>query len=302
MTSEVGRSFDRQWAELAEIGRHAQTGGYRRYALTREDHDLREWFAGEATDRGLDLTLDRMGNQWAWWGDPDTTPGVVTGSHLDSVPDGGAYDGPLGVVSAFAALDRLRDSGFAAATTTRHRELRRRGGCPVRHRLCGLPGDHRRAGARAGAGAEGRRRPLHGRGAARGRSGSGADRTGPGDSASSGCLRRAARRTGPWADRSRPAGRAGHRHLAARAMAAGLPGRGQPRRHHPTGRPAGRHDRSGLDDPGRSFGRHHPRLRGHHRQDPDHPGRSQRHPVRCHRVAGRPGRRRSSGAADRRAR
>ena len=62
--------------------------------------------------RGLDLTLDRMGNQWAWWGDPDATPGVVTGSHLDSVPDGGAYDGPLGVVSAFAALDRLRDSGF----------------------------------------------------------------------------------------------------------------------------------------------------------------------------------------------
>ena len=112
MTSEATPSFDRQWAELADIGRHPQTGGYRRYALTREDHDLREWFAGEATGRGLDLTTDRMGNQWAWWGDPDTTPGVVTGSHLDSVPDGGAYDGPLGVVSAFAALDRLRDNGF----------------------------------------------------------------------------------------------------------------------------------------------------------------------------------------------
>jgi len=112
VTSGSARSFDRQWAELAEIGRHPQTGGYRRYALTREDHDLREWFAGEATDRGLDLTLDRMGNQWAWWGDPDTTPGLVTGSHLDSVPDGGAYDGPLGVVSAFIALDRLRASGF----------------------------------------------------------------------------------------------------------------------------------------------------------------------------------------------
>ena len=112
MTSGSARSFDRQWAELAQIGRHAQTGGYRRYALTREDHELREWFAGEASSRGLDLTLDRMGNQWAWWGDPDSTPGVVAGSHLDSVPDGGAYDGPLGVVSAFAALDRLRNSGF----------------------------------------------------------------------------------------------------------------------------------------------------------------------------------------------
>ena len=51
-----------------------------------------------------------MGNQWAWWGDPDAVPGtgVVTGSHLDSVPDGGAFDGPLGVVSALAAVDQLR--------------------------------------------------------------------------------------------------------------------------------------------------------------------------------------------------
>ena len=62
---------------------------------------------------GLDLTEDRMGNQWAWWGDPDEAvrrgrKGVVTGSHLDSVPDGGAFDGPLGVVSALAALDELR--------------------------------------------------------------------------------------------------------------------------------------------------------------------------------------------------
>ena len=105
-----GRSFDRAWAELATIGRDRGTGGYRRYALTREDHDLREWFAGEADRRGLDLTTDRMGNQWAWWGDPDATPGVVTGSNLDSVPDGGAYDGPLGVVSAFAAVSCLFSS------------------------------------------------------------------------------------------------------------------------------------------------------------------------------------------------
>lgn len=106
-------TFDRQWADLVDIGRSPSSGGYRRFALTPEDHLLREWFGGEATARGLDLTTDRMGNQWAWWGDPDTTPGVVTGSHLDSVPDGGAYDGPLGVVSAFAALDLLRSRGLS---------------------------------------------------------------------------------------------------------------------------------------------------------------------------------------------
>jgi N-carbamoyl-L-amino-acid hydrolase len=101
------------WAALQPVGRDAHTGGYRRYAWTREDHDLREWFAGECAARGLDLTEDRMGNQWAWWGDPDAAAsrgqqGIVTGSHLDSVPDGGAFDGPLGVVSGLAAIDLLQ--------------------------------------------------------------------------------------------------------------------------------------------------------------------------------------------------
>jgi N-carbamoyl-L-amino-acid hydrolase len=109
------------WGELEPVGRHPGTGGYRRYAWTREDADLREWFAGEAAARGLDLVDDRAGNLWAWWGDPDRAPadgtgaGVVLGSHLDSVPDGGAFDGPLGVVSALAALDALRARGFVPA-------------------------------------------------------------------------------------------------------------------------------------------------------------------------------------------
>ena len=108
----MNTSFDRMWADLEPIGRDGRTGGYRRFAWTAEDAKLREWFAGEAAARGLTMTLDRAGNQWAWQGDPDESPGVVVGSHLDSVPDGGAFDGPLGVVSAFAALDALRDKGF----------------------------------------------------------------------------------------------------------------------------------------------------------------------------------------------
>lgn len=105
-------TFPGMWDALLPVGRDGGTGGYRRFAWSRADHDLREWFAQEAQVRGLDLTEDRMGNQWAWWGNPDREgPGLVLGSHLDSVPDGGAYDGPLGVVSAFAALDHLRDTG-----------------------------------------------------------------------------------------------------------------------------------------------------------------------------------------------
>jgi N-carbamoyl-L-amino-acid hydrolase len=109
-------SMDGMWADLLPVGRDGRTGGYRRYAWTTSDLACREWFAGEAARRGLDLVVDRNGNQWAWWGDPDADgPGVVTGSHLDSVPDGGAYDGPLGVVSAFAAVDLLREQGVQPA-------------------------------------------------------------------------------------------------------------------------------------------------------------------------------------------
>ena len=110
-------TFDGMWSAIAPIGRDAGTGGYRRYAWSRQDATMREWFAGEARARGLDLVTDRAGNQWAWWGDPDAAiaagrPGVVIGSHLDSVPDGGAFDGPLGVVSALAAIDALLAKGF----------------------------------------------------------------------------------------------------------------------------------------------------------------------------------------------
>jgi N-carbamoyl-L-amino-acid hydrolase len=107
--------FDRMWAELAPVGRSATSGGYRRFAWTDVDRQLREWFAAEADRRGLQLTQDRAGNQWAWWGDPDSGRAVVIGSHLDSVPDGGAFDGPLGVVSAFAAVDSLVQQGYSPA-------------------------------------------------------------------------------------------------------------------------------------------------------------------------------------------
>jgi len=101
------------WADLAPVGRDGGAGGYRRYAWTATDATLREWFRGEAEGRGLDVVTDRAGNLWAWHGDPDADgPGLVLGSHLDSVPDGGAFDGPLGIVSAFAALDRLDRSAF----------------------------------------------------------------------------------------------------------------------------------------------------------------------------------------------
>ncbi|MFI2303496.1 allantoate amidohydrolase [Actinacidiphila glaucinigra] len=106
-------SFHGMWAELRPIGRDSGSGGYRRYAWTGADTDCRAWFRAQAESRGLAYELDRNGNQWAWLGDATAGDAVVTGSHLDSVPDGGAFDGPLGVVSSFAALDELRARGAA---------------------------------------------------------------------------------------------------------------------------------------------------------------------------------------------
>jgi N-carbamoyl-L-amino-acid hydrolase len=112
-------SFAALWESLLPLGRDAGTGGYRRYSWTPADAECRHWFLQAAAERSLRAGADRNGNLWAWWDGPGTDPGagpagaVVTGSHLDSVPDGGAYDGPLGVVTAFAAIDLLRERGVA---------------------------------------------------------------------------------------------------------------------------------------------------------------------------------------------
>ncbi|WP_327143060.1 allantoate amidohydrolase [Nocardia sp. NBC_01327] len=109
-------AFDPLWEEILAVGRDGGTGGYRRYAWSDADLTLREWFRGCAGARSMDVEEDRNGNLWAWWlprdwvGDPKGA--FVTGSHLDSVPDGGAFDGPLGIVSAFAAVDLLRARGI----------------------------------------------------------------------------------------------------------------------------------------------------------------------------------------------
>ena len=97
-------------SEIAGIGRDAARGGYSRHLFDDADRQLREWFVARAAGIGLDVEHDRNGNIWAWWG-PAGPGALVTGSHLDSVPGGGAFDGPLGVVSALDAVRRLIASG-----------------------------------------------------------------------------------------------------------------------------------------------------------------------------------------------
>jgi len=114
MERSVPDDFEQMWATLEPVGRSARSGGYFRQPFARAERELMAWFAEQAEARGLRLQVDGFGNTVAWW-NAGTGPGVLTGSHLDSVLDGGAYDGPLGVVSALEAVDRLRARGFQPA-------------------------------------------------------------------------------------------------------------------------------------------------------------------------------------------
>ena len=97
---------------IADVGRDPVRGGYSRHGYDAAELTLREWFAEAAGRAGLEPETDGNGNIWAWWDGRRGPDAVVTGSHLDSVPGGGAFDGPLGVLGALAAVRRLRADGF----------------------------------------------------------------------------------------------------------------------------------------------------------------------------------------------
>ena len=110
-TTDVAADFVTTFEKLADIGHTSAARGYCRLAWTDEDRAARAWFAEQAGERGLDYHRDRNGNLWAWWGDPTDGDALVLGSHLDTVPGGGAYDGALGVVAGFVAVSEARRRG-----------------------------------------------------------------------------------------------------------------------------------------------------------------------------------------------
>ncbi|MPZ26206.1 MAG: allantoate amidohydrolase [Micromonosporaceae bacterium] len=103
--------FRALWDTLLPIGRVPEGGGWLRYAWSEADLACRAWFTAQAQARGLAVETDRNGNLFGWLGDPAAGGAIVTGSHFDSVPHGGAYDGPLGIVSGLLALDLLAERG-----------------------------------------------------------------------------------------------------------------------------------------------------------------------------------------------
>jgi allantoate deiminase len=96
--------------ELARIGR-AGDGSVTRTAWTPELFDAYAWVADRMRGLGLDVETDAAGNLIGRWQAGDGAP-VLVGSHLDTVPSGGRFDGALGVVAAVHAVRRLRQEGF----------------------------------------------------------------------------------------------------------------------------------------------------------------------------------------------
>ena len=83
-------TFEEMWRDLTPIGR-GSSGGYFRQPFGAAERECAAWFRAACRDRGLDVRTDGNGNTVAWWR-PDGAEGrgVLTGSHLDSVLDGGA--------------------------------------------------------------------------------------------------------------------------------------------------------------------------------------------------------------------
>ena len=105
---------DRLWASLMEMGRIGATagGGVGRIALTDLDRQARDLFVHWCEEAGCTMRIDRMGNIFARRPGSDATLApVMTGSHLDTQPLGGKFDGIYGVLAGLEAVRAMNDAG-----------------------------------------------------------------------------------------------------------------------------------------------------------------------------------------------
>ncbi|EOM77051.1 Zn-dependent hydrolase [Rhodococcus rhodnii] len=107
-TTSAGDDFLADFHHVATIGA-TPAGGVERQAATPEDALTREWFAHFASRRGWAVTTDRIGNMFASVEFTAGAPYVLLGSHLDSQPRGGRFDGAYGVIAALHATARIAD-------------------------------------------------------------------------------------------------------------------------------------------------------------------------------------------------
>jgi len=106
---------DRLWGTLMETARFGATpkGGVRRLALSEEDRQVRDWFRAACEAAGLSVSIDALGNMFALRPGRDMSlPPLGIGSHLDTQPTGGKFDGILGTLAALEVVRTLNDAGI----------------------------------------------------------------------------------------------------------------------------------------------------------------------------------------------
>ncbi|TLP48692.1 Zn-dependent hydrolase [Cohaesibacter sp. CAU 1516] len=97
---------------INQFGFNATTGGYNRPGFSHADKQVRDWFATQLTKDGLMVTQDAAGNVFGRLG-PIDAPCIMVGSHLDTVPEGGAFDGALGVAIGLECIRSIKEKGIA---------------------------------------------------------------------------------------------------------------------------------------------------------------------------------------------
>lgn len=114
----VSVNLNRLWHDLMTTAGFGASpgGGLTRLALTDSDREVRDWFRAAAREAGCAVTVDDMGNVFARRpGTRHDLPPILVGSHLDTQPEGGRFDGVLGVLAGLEAVRALNDAGIATA-------------------------------------------------------------------------------------------------------------------------------------------------------------------------------------------
>ncbi|MBX3540225.1 MAG: Zn-dependent hydrolase [Chelatococcus sp.] len=114
-TANLAINAERLWSNIMTTAAFGGTpkGGVRRLTLSEEDKQVRDWLAARAQASGYEVGVDQIGNMYVQR--PGREPGraaVAIGSHLDTQPTGGKFDGILGVLAGLEVLETLDEAGI----------------------------------------------------------------------------------------------------------------------------------------------------------------------------------------------
>lgn len=118
-TDSQAQSFLDDFATMSSFGQTSR-GGVDREAMTSPDIAQRNWLGDWLKERGFSVEVDRVGNQFGLYRFHDDAPFVLVGSHMDSQPTAGRFDGAYGVLAGAHAVSRVVEAHREAGTTPKY--------------------------------------------------------------------------------------------------------------------------------------------------------------------------------------